>query len=223
MAASLSRALVQVPRRTWGSYIKSLESRPRATKSFTSVCAAILGDALAQHIANSGKNNWEYDWARTTRLAVFNAGMGVLGHEYYKVLDGRVMPHAAKSPRAVMSKLVIDQFLFAPICTAVFYFFKVATEGRPREYVPELQQKYVPTLLAGYQLWIPAHIVNFALVPNRQRILYANVVSIFGTYILSRAQAGDYSQKPGPVVSGGEGRRRQRGTDVLPELVLKQE
>lgn len=37
-----------------------------------------------------------------------------------------------------------------------------------REYVPELQQKYVPTLLAGYQLWIPAHIVNFALVPNRQ-------------------------------------------------------
>jgi len=29
-----------------------------------------------------------YDWGRTTRLAVFNAGMGVLGHEYYKVLDG---------------------------------------------------------------------------------------------------------------------------------------
>jgi hypothetical protein len=26
----------------------------------------------------------------------------------------------------------------------------------------------VPTLLAGYKLWIPAHIVNFALVPNRQ-------------------------------------------------------
>ncbi len=37
-----------------------------------------------------------------------------------------------------------------------------------REYVPEMQQKYVPTLLAGYRLWIPAHIVNFALVPNRQ-------------------------------------------------------
>lgn len=59
MAASISRALVQVPRRTWGNYIKSLESRPRATKAFTSVCAAILGDALAQHIANHDKNNWE--------------------------------------------------------------------------------------------------------------------------------------------------------------------
>ncbi|KAL4431310.1 hypothetical protein ABPG75_006566 [Micractinium tetrahymenae] len=226
MAAAISRALVQVPRRTWGSYIKSLESRPRATKSFTSVCAAILGDALAQHIANNGKGgDWEYDWARTTRLAMFNAGMGVLGHEYYKVLDGRVMPHASKSPCAVMSKLVIDQFLFAPVCTAVFYFYKVATEGRPREYFPELQEKYVPTLLAGYRLWIPAHIVNFALVPNRQRILYANVVSIFGTYILSRAQAGDYTKKPSPAAGEGEGRqrRRRRGTDVLPELVLKQE
>jgi hypothetical protein len=115
----------------------------------------------------------------------------------------------------------------------------------------------VPTLMAGFKLWIPAHIVNFALVPTRQRVLYANVcrsrrgcvvlklcsncghpaglpaidalfrqsflwasgtglstpahqtdalfpcscaclqvISIFGTYILSRAQAGDYSAKP---------------------------
>lgn len=31
-----------------------------------------------------------------------------------------------------------------------------------------MRDKYVPTLLAGYKLWIPAHIVNFAMVPNRQ-------------------------------------------------------
>ena len=36
------------------------------------------------------------------------------------------------------------------------------------EYESELREKLVPTLLAGYKLWIPAHIVNFALVPNRQ-------------------------------------------------------
>lgn len=162
------------------------------------------------------------------------------------------LPALPRTARHLLARPL--QFLFAPICTAVFYFFKVATEGRPRwgrapggcraptmygclqqvwrsasqrrlpqpahpdarnpcascqlapsdleavlvhphratappnrahrpslprpltafaspacrEYVPELQQKYVPTLLAGYQLWIPAHIVNFALVPNRQ-------------------------------------------------------
>jgi hypothetical protein len=53
--------------------------------------------------------------------------------------------------------------------------FKVATEGRPQDYVSELREKFVPTMLAGYKLWIPAHIINFAFVPNRQRILYANV------------------------------------------------
>lgn len=37
----------------------------------------------------------------------------------------RVMPHASKSPAAVASKIGIDQFLFAPLCTAVFYLFKV--------------------------------------------------------------------------------------------------
>ena len=49
-----------------------------------------------------------------------------------QLLDGRVMPHASKSPRAVASKICIDQLIFAPICTLVFYAFKVATEGRPR-------------------------------------------------------------------------------------------
>lgn len=36
------------------------------------------------------------------------------------------------------------------------------------DYVSEVQEKFVPTMLAGYKLWIPAHVVNFALVPNRQ-------------------------------------------------------
>ena len=44
----------------------------------------------------------------------------------------RVMPQASKSLPAIAAKITIDQFIFAPLCTAAFYFFKVATEGRPR-------------------------------------------------------------------------------------------
>jgi hypothetical protein len=131
-AAAISRALVQPPVLVWRAYLGHLERNPRTTKSFTSVIAALAGDALAQHISNRDKTQWEYDWARTVRLAAFNAGMGVFGHEYYRVLDGRVMPHASKSPRAIATKLFIDQLVFAPICTAVFYSFKCLTEGRPR-------------------------------------------------------------------------------------------
>lgn len=46
---------------------------------------------------------------------------------------------------------------------------------RCSHYTSEVQEKFVPTLMAGFKLWIPAHIVNFALVPTRQRVLYANV------------------------------------------------
>ncbi len=42
------------------------------------------------------------------------------------------MPAAAKSPVAVAAKIVIDQLVFAPIATAVFFTFKCFSEGRPR-------------------------------------------------------------------------------------------
>ena len=87
----------------------------------------------------------------------------------------------------------MDQLLWAPACTGVFYAYKCAAEGRPRELRAELRKKYRPTLLAGWCLWPAANLASFALVPTRHRILYANVVSIFGTYLLSRAAAGDFS------------------------------
>lgn len=58
-AAALTRVIAAPPRRLWGHYIKQLERSPRATKSCTSVLAALLGDALAQHISNSDKDSWE--------------------------------------------------------------------------------------------------------------------------------------------------------------------
>ena len=57
--AAISRVLGQQPTRAWKNYIKNLERSPRATKSFTSVVAAILGDSLAQHISHRGEKQWE--------------------------------------------------------------------------------------------------------------------------------------------------------------------
>jgi len=61
----------------------------------------------------------------------------------------------------------------------------------------ELEAKYVPTLQAGWKLWPAAHVINFAFVPTQHRILYTNVISVAGTYILSRAAAGDFSGREG--------------------------
>ena len=55
---------------------------------------------------------------------------------------------------------------------------------------------------ANYMLWPLAHAINFAFVPTRHRVLCANVVSVAGTYLLSRAAAGDFS-KPREVLFDG--------------------
>jgi hypothetical protein len=41
-----------------------------------------------------------------------------------------VLPHASKSLAAVVSKVAIDQLVFAPVCTCIFYLWKAASEQR---------------------------------------------------------------------------------------------
>ena len=56
---ALSRALVCPAGAAWRKYCQHLDRSPRATKSCTSVVAALAGDALAQYISNHGKERWE--------------------------------------------------------------------------------------------------------------------------------------------------------------------
>lgn len=72
----------------------------------------------------------------------------------------------------------------------------------------------MPTVVSGWSLWVPAHILNFAVIPTQHRILYANVISIGGCFLLSRASSGEYSKKkmrktapplhPAPILAEGE-------------------
>ena len=140
--------------------------------------------------------------------------MGCLGHFYYGALDKRVGIAAPKSAATVVSKVAIDQLIFSPMCTLAFYAYKVTAEGRPTEYFRELEQKLWPTLKAGWMLWPAAHVINFAFVATEHRILYANVVSVAGTFLLSKAAAGDFS-KGKQVPRTGAGKRDERPNEVL--------
>lgn len=44
--------------------------------------------------------------------------------------------------------------------------------------VATVKSKLKPTLLANWTVWPLAHVINFALVPPAQRILYINVVNV---------------------------------------------
>lgn len=177
------------------------------TKISTSVAAAFLGDMIAQGLS-SNSERFRPDLARTARLCIFNGGMGLFGHFYFAALDkGVVLGAATKATSQVatkkytpnllltsLSKTFIDQGIFAPMATMMFYLFKVSSEGRPFEFSKEMKLKYLPTLQAGWQLWVPCHILNFMFIPPQHRVLYTNMVSVAGTYVLSRAASNDSAQ-----------------------------
>ncbi|KAG7668577.1 hypothetical protein Ndes2526B_g03803 [Nannochloris sp. 'desiccata'] len=214
-------ALSRAPKALWSSYKRTLDANPIRTKAATSIGAALVGDSLAQLLSRSSSSSgnaaedWRYDWQRTARLCLFNAGMGCLGHYYYGALDKRIGIAAPKSAGTVISKVAIDQLLFSPMCTLAFYAYKCTAEGKPKEYFSELDKKLWPTLKAGWCLWPAAHVLNFALVPTQHRILYANVVSVAGTFLLSKAAAGDFSKGKEVGLPSGMRRRSDRPNEVL--------
>jgi protein Mpv17 len=201
---ALSHAFINQPKRLWSKYLKILDAKPVQTKIGTSVAAAFLGDMIAQSLSPRKDDSFKPDFARTARLCVFNGGMGLFGHFYFAALDRGVKVGAAASASTSIlkgpahfvnsiSKTFIDQGIFAPLATMMFYLFKVSSEGRPSEFIDELKSKYVHTLIAGWKLWPAAHMVNFMFIPPQHRVLYTNFVSVAGTYVLSKAAAGEHS------------------------------
>jgi protein Mpv17 len=89
-----------------------------------------------------------------------------------------ILPAAPKTATAVLFKTLCDQALFAPFGLAMFLGVIRCMEGRPNEAMATVQTQLRPCLKAKYMLWPTANLINFALVPPSQRILYHSVVGV---------------------------------------------
>ncbi|KAK9853609.1 hypothetical protein WJX84_009969, partial [Apatococcus fuscideae] len=184
MGLSLSR-----PTHVWNSYCQALEKQPLITKSLTSVVGFALGDIVAQATTRSNlRRPKRFDVARTLRMATFGGAVGgPMGHYWFQYLDKAVLPLAPKSPAAVFSKIGLDQLIMAPVGTLIFFASQQLMQGQPQTIRSQVKDKLWPTTVAGYKLWPLAHLINFALIPPAQRVLYVNIVSVGWTCILSQA------------------------------------
>ncbi len=84
----------------------------------------------------------------------------------------------ACSPAAVFSKIGLDQLIMAPVGTLIFFASQQLMQGQPQTIRSQVKDKLWPTTVAGYKLWPLAHLINFALIPPAQRVLYVNIVSV---------------------------------------------
>uniref|UniRef100_A0A453KBG6 Protein Mpv17 n=3 Tax=Aegilops tauschii subsp. strangulata TaxID=200361 RepID=A0A453KBG6_AEGTS len=190
-------------------YLLSLDKHPVATKAVTSAVLTLAGDLICQLVIDKVP---ELDLKRTFVFTLL--GLVLVGptlHFWYLYLSKLV---TISGTSGVISRLLLDQFIFSPVFIGVFMSLLVTLEGKPSLVVPKLKQVkristlskpfpdtvYVPftdeehlqllqewfsSLIANWQLWIPFQFLNFYFVPQKLQVLAANFVALAWNVILS--------------------------------------
>lgn len=172
----------------WAKYTQKLAEKPLQVKTMTSFIGFTIGDLVAQIPALMDGKPW--DATRTARMASFGLLLhGPIGHYWYEFLDRTIMPQASKSTAAVVSKMAIDQLLWAPVFTALFFSYMETAQGRPERAPDVVREKLWPTLKVNWTVWPLAHLINFRFIPSSQRILYINTVQVGYNAFLSTMAA----------------------------------
>jgi peroxisomal membrane protein 2 len=176
----------------WTAYSDALQSDPLVVKSVTACvilgCADLAGQALeAKQKEGAGQQAAAVDFARTARFAFFGLVLQApWNHFYYQFLDGAIPPTPEPWTTTTGIKVVIDQFIQAPVFTVLIFAFLGFLEGKSASAIKQqLDEDYVDTMLANWKLWIPATVVNIAFVPPILRVLYLNCVFFFWSIFLS--------------------------------------
>eukprot|EP00980_Cylindrotheca_fusiformis_P031026 scaffold25729_cov137-Cylindrotheca_fusiformis.AAC.3 len=166
----------------WARYNALLEAQPLLTKALTSLTGFTAGDILAQSfIEDNGK---PYDIMRTVRLGSFGFMLhGTTGHYFYGFLDSKL---PGTKPVTVATKVAIDQTIWNPIFGCMFFGYLNIMEGKSMDdYINKIKQDLQTAVMGSWAVWVPAHTINFALIPPSQRLLYINTIQIGYNVFLS--------------------------------------
>lgn len=174
-------ATASLARKLWAAYNHNLVVKPLVTRAASATVGLVAGDAIAQ--ASSGER---FDLARSLRVGLFAFCInGPLCYKFYTAVDRVVFPACPTSWRAVAAKTFIDQVVFSPPLLCVYLGLMKAMEGKPHESLSTIREKAWPCSSAGFAFWVPAHIVNFKLIPDAYRSLAVVSLAMAWTAILS--------------------------------------
>lgn len=114
------------------------------------------------------------DWARVGRFALFGLVLQApWNHFYYLLLDGVLPPTPDPWTATTAIKVVIDQFVQAPIFTVIIFAFLGTLEGKTFEAIQkQLQADYTDTMFANCTLCctrFPRRVLRFR---HRHRLTF---------------------------------------------------
>lgn len=75
--------------------------------------------------------------------------------------------------------MLVDQLIFCPLFTAVFFIYNGYLEGGCLEAIKhKFKFAYIPTLIANYKVWPLVQMVNFYLIPLPYRVPFVNIIAL---------------------------------------------
>jgi len=166
-----------------------LKSKPLAVSLFANTTKTVAADILTQTVIEQ-KNEIDLK-----RLAVFTTfGCGYLGGWQYFLFNKcfvRVEQFLALRRFSKLSQSVTLTFLDMGVHTPLmyypaFYMIKGQIEGKePSQSMVEYKNNFASDMRSICQIWIPAQMINFSLVPLYLRMPYITSISFAWTVILS--------------------------------------
>ncbi|KZT06761.1 uncharacterized protein LAESUDRAFT_678725 [Laetiporus sulphureus 93-53] len=189
------------------AYQQSFAAHPYGTLAITNGTLNALGDIVAQLTekwvsqsackTSSGpyREHWGYDLPRTMRFFLFGFAMGpVIGRWNFFLERHFPLRFQSTTPngigkvdiRALSKRVAADQLIMAPIGLAIFIGSMGIMEGRDR---PHIRRKYAqlfyPALIANWQVWPLAQLINFRFMPLPYRVPFQSSCGVFWTLYLS--------------------------------------
>ena len=183
--------------RLYAAYLRALRRRPLATQAATAGSIAGCGDLIAQDLEtrwkaqDSGEQGW--DWTRTRAFVAFGCGytgavQSVLFRSYERLFPAAPPAAPALSRlRPVLAKLCLNQFVVVPVLYFPLFFASTGLmRGSSAEQAYQAySERWWPTCLANWGLWLPAQALQFGFVPLQLQVLYVSTVGLVWQTLLS--------------------------------------
>lgn len=131
-----------------------------------------------------GKQWGNYDWMRCLRFSLYG-GLFVAPTLYSWIRISTAM-WPQTNLRTGVIKAIVEQLSYTPAAMTCFYFLMSILEMKTvGEAAAEVRKKFLPTYKVALCCWPIVGIINFSLIPERNRVPFISVCSLIWTCFLA--------------------------------------
>jgi len=169
----------------WRSYSRLVEKFPWSSTILQTGVLCATGDAVAQ-LAVERRRLQEFDPVRTGRFFIMGTCVVAPCIRTWYLFMERVVKF--QGTKGVVTKVLMDQALFAPSFLCVFVAAVSTLQGLGLEDIRRnLAANYTDVVLTNWKVWPATQLINFYFVPFQHRILVVNIVALFwNTYLAAK-------------------------------------